>query len=128
MMIHLIESMLTNVTAEKGGVNTISKTSSKYLLWSWPQMIAHHTITGCNIRNGDLFGSGTISGPTPDSCGSILEQTQGGKNPIQLTGGETRKFLDDNDTVVISGFAGSAAGGVVGFGEVSGKILPAHPL
>ncbi|GJN86402.1 hypothetical protein PLIIFM63780_009982 [Purpureocillium lilacinum] len=110
-----------------GNKTTISKTNSRNLLWSWPQMIAHHSISGCNLRPGDLFGSGTISGTEPNTQGSILEQTQGGKVAMQLAGGEERKFLQDGDTLVIRGWAGKE-GALVGFGEVSGKILPAHPL
>lgn len=90
-------------------------------------MIAHHTITGCNLRPGDLLGSGTISGTEPGTEGSILEQTQGGKQAIKLNGGEERKFLQDGDTLVIRGWSGQD-GGLVGFGEVSGKIEAALPL
>ncbi|PNH46855.1 hypothetical protein VD0004_g1304 [Verticillium dahliae] len=110
-----------------GNKTTISKTNSRNLLWSWPQMIAHHTITGCNLRTGDLLGSGTISGPDAGTEGSILEQTQGGKVAIRLEGGEERKFLEDGDTLVIRGWAGKE-GALVGFGEVSGKIEAALPL
>ena len=121
-----ILKMLT-IAAAKGNKTTISKSNSKFLVWSWSQMIAHHTITGCNLRPGDLFGSGTITGDTPGSEGSILEQTQGGKVSISLEGGEERKFLQDGDTIVIRGSAGQD-GALVGFGEVSGKIEPALPL
>ncbi|PHH62114.1 hypothetical protein CDD81_7545 [Ophiocordyceps australis] len=105
---------------------TLSRTSSNNLLWSWPQMIAHHTIAGCNLRTGDLLGSGTISGPEAGTYGSILEQTQGGKTPIQLGDGEERKFLADGDTVTIKGWAGEGED-AIGFGEVSSKILEALP-
>lgn len=88
-------------------------------------MIAHHTVTGCNIRAGDLFGSGTISGDGPGTYGSLLEQSQGGKLPIMLSGDEERRFLQDGDTVVITGVAGDIDGALVGFGECSGQILPA---
>ncbi|UPK91198.1 hypothetical protein LCI18_002133 [Fusarium solani-melongenae] len=110
-----------------GNKTTISRTNSKNLLWSWPQMIAHHTITGCNLRPGDLFGSGTISGTESGTEGSILEQTHGGKVPISLSGGEERKFLQDGDTLVIRGSFGSGDS-VVGFGEVSGTVQPPLPL
>lgn len=121
------EQPLTGSAAAKGNKTTISKSNSKNLLWSWPQMIAHHTITGCNIRPGDLLGSGTITGETPGSEGSILEQTQGGKVAIQLQGGEERKFLQDGDTLTIRGWAGKE-GALIGFGEVSGKVEAALPL
>ena len=97
-------------------------------MWSWPQMIAHHTITGCNMRTGDLFGPGTISGTEPGTFGSMLEQTQGGKTTIHLAGGGERKFLQDGDRIVIRGSAGGRGSGRIGFGEVSGKIDPALPL
>lgn len=90
-------------------------------------MIAHHTITGCNLRPGDLFGSGTISGTESGTEGSILEQTKGGKVPISLQGGEERKFLQDGDSIVIRGWYGKE-NARVGFGEVSGKIEAALPL
>ncbi|KAH8180262.1 fumarylacetoacetate (FAA) hydrolase family protein [Sarocladium implicatum] len=111
-----------------GSSSTISKTNSRNLMWSWPQMIAHHTITGCNMRTGDLFGSGTISGTEPGTFGSMLEQTQGGKTTIHLAGGGERKFLQDGDRIVIRGSAGGRGSGRIGFGEVSGKIDPALPL
>ncbi|PHH77611.1 hypothetical protein CDD80_438 [Ophiocordyceps camponoti-rufipedis] len=106
---------------------TISRTNSRFLLWSWPQMIAHHTISGCNLRPGDLFGSGTISGEDPASTGCLLERTGGGKTAMRLDSGGERRFLLDGDTIVIRGWAGKE-GALVGFGEVSGKILPAEPL
>ncbi|KAF5133978.1 Fumarylacetoacetase [Metarhizium anisopliae] len=116
-----------DLTTAKGNKTTISRSNSKNLLWSWPQMIAHHTITGCNLRPGDLLGSGTITGDKPGSEGSILEQTQGGKVAVKLQGGEERKFFEDGDTVTIRGWAGEQ-GALIGFGEVSGTILPAQPL
>lgn len=114
--------------AGSGNKKTITKTNSRNLLWSWPQMIAHHTITGCNLQPGDLFGSGTISGTEPGTEGSLLEQTNGGKTPVALGGGEERKFLQDGDTLVIRGWATGQDGARIGFGEVSGTIQAPLPL
>lgn len=90
-------------------------------------MLAHHTVSGCPMRVGDLLGSGTISGLDKDSYGSMLEQNQAGKQTIKLNGGEERKFLQDGDTVTIRGWTG-ADGAVVGFGDCVGLILPALEL
>ena len=88
------------------------------------QQLAHHTVNGCNVRSGDLMGSGTISGPTPDSYGSMLELAWKGTKPLTLDDGSERKFIADGDTVIMRGF--SEKNGVrVGFGEVSTKVLPA---
>ncbi|KAG5955424.1 hypothetical protein E4U58_007092 [Claviceps cyperi] len=116
-----------DLTTSAGKKTTISKSNSRNLLWSWPQMIAHHTITGCNLRPGDLLGSGTITGDTPGSEGSLLEQTRGGKTKVQLQGGEERTFLQDGDTLTLRGWAGKE-GALVGFGEVTGTVQPALPL
>jgi len=86
-------------------------------------MVAHHTITGCNLRSGDLLGSGTISGTEPKTQGSFLEQTNG-KTPIKLADGSERMFLEDGDTVILRGLAGTE-GNYVGFGDCTGTILPA---
>jgi fumarylacetoacetase len=118
--------LLTHVLAAGGSKKTVSKTNSSNLLWSWPQMIAHHTITGCNLQTGDLLGSGTISGTESGTEGSLLEMTGGGKASIQV-GGDERKFLQDGDTLVIRGWAGED-GARIGFGEVSGTIQAALPL
>ncbi|KAF5017846.1 hypothetical protein F66182_10196 [Fusarium sp. NRRL 66182] len=113
-----------DLTTSSGNITTISRTNSQNLLWSWPQMIAHHSVSGCNLRPGDLFGSGTISGEEPGTQGSLLEQIQGGKVAIKLNGGEERKFLQDGDTITIRGWSGEE-GGLVGFGDAVGTILPA---
>jgi fumarylacetoacetase len=88
------------------------------------QQLAHHTVNGCNLRTGDLLASGTISGTTEDSFGSLLETTWQGTKPLQLPGGETRQFLEDGDTVIMSGWC-QGEDYRVGFGEVVGKIYPA---
>jgi fumarylacetoacetase len=106
-----------------GAEKTISKSNFKYMYWNMCQQLAHHTVNGCNVEVGDLYASGTISGPTPDSYGSLLEITWGGKNPIALPDGTERKFLQDGDTLTITGFA-QKNDVRVGFGEVSGTILP----
>lgn len=103
---------------------TIARTNFKNLYWTMKQQLAHHSVTGCNMRPGDLCGSGTISGKTPDSYGSLLEITWRGSKPISLPNGETRKFLVDGDTVVLSGYC-QGNGYRVGFGECTGQILPA---
>ena len=104
---------------------TITETSAKNLLWSFPQMVAHHTIAGCPMRPGDLLGSGTISGNDERSRGSLLEQNGGGKRVIKLADGTERQFLADGDTVVITGVCGTEDTGLVGFGECTGTIVPA---
>ena len=106
----------------------VSRSNSKYLYWNMAQQLAHHTVNGCNIRIGDLMASGTISGKTSDSYGSLLELTEGGKKPLSLrgtkqSGGETQTFLNDFDTVTMRGFC-ERDGIRVGFGEVKGIILP----
>ncbi len=101
----------------------ICRTNARHLYWTAAQMIAHHTITGCNLRPGDLLGTGTISGPTPDSYGSLLELAWRGEKPLQLPNGETRIFLHDGDRVTLTGWC-QGEGYRVGFGEVSAKVLP----
>lgn len=104
----------------------VSTTNATNLLFSFTQMVAHHTITGCNLRPGDLLGSGTISGKEPGSQGSLLEQTNGGKEPITLADGSTKRvFLEDGDEVTLRGVAGSVDGQYVGFGDCVGRIEPA---
>lgn len=115
---------VTLQSATMDAPQTISRSNMKHLYWSLEQMLAHHTVTGCNMRTGDLCGTGTISGPTEDSYGSLLELTWRGEKPIQLPNGETRKFLQDGDTVTLKGYC-QGDGYRVGFGEVTGKILPA---
>ena len=103
---------------------TIATSNFKYMYWSICQQLAHHTVNGCNARPGDLLGSGTISGPDKHERGSMLELSWRGTEPIELTNGETRKFLADDDTVIMRGHC-DAEGIRIGFGEVSGKLLPA---
>lgn len=114
-----------DLTTDKGNTTTICRTNGKNLLFSFPQMLAHHTVTGCPMSVGDLIGSGTISGTDKEGFGSLLEQSKSGKEAVKLEGGEERKFLRDGDEVVFRGVCGSE-GGLVGFGEVKGTILPAH--
>lgn len=102
----------------------ICQSNLKYMYWNMAQQLAHHTVNGCNIRCGDLMGSGTISGPTPDSYGSMLEITWRGTKPLKMSDGTERKFLLDHDTVIMRGYC-EKEGVRVGFGEVKTKILPA---
>jgi fumarylacetoacetase len=99
----------------------------KHLYWNVCQQLAHHTVNGCNLRTGDLLASGTVSGPTPDSYGSLLELTWRGSKPLQLRNGETRTFLQDGDRVTLTGWC-QGAEYRVGFGEATGTILPARPV
>ncbi|KAI5202027.1 hypothetical protein AUEXF2481DRAFT_170829 [Aureobasidium subglaciale EXF-2481] len=108
-----------------GSSTTISRTSGKNLLFSFNQMLTHHSITGCPMRVGDLLGSGTISGVETSERGSLLEQNHNSKTVIKLQGGEQRVFLEDGDEVTIRGVCIGEDGSMVGFGECKGKIIPA---
>jgi fumarylacetoacetase len=112
-------------TATMNEPHTITRTNFRHLYWSIAQQLAHHTVGGCNLQSGDLLASGTISGPTEDSRGCMLELTWRGANPLTLPGGETRKWLEDGDTLSITGWC-EGDGYRVGFGEVTGRILPAR--
>jgi fumarylacetoacetase len=103
----------------------ISRSNSRYLYWNIDQQLVHHTSNGCNMRPGDLLASGTISGPTPDSYGSLLELAWKGTRPFALPNGEQRSFLEDGDRVTLTGWC-QGDGYRVGFGEVTGRILPAR--
>lgn len=103
---------------------TVCRSNFKYLYWSMKQQLVHHSVTGCNMRTGDLLASGTISGPTPDSYGSMLELSWRGSNPIKFPNGEERKFLKDGDEVIMRGWS-QGDGYRIGFGECTGKVLPA---
>lgn len=105
----------------------ICRTNFKYMYWSMAQQLAHHTVSGCNTRVGDLMGSGTISGPTPDSLGSLLEMTFNGKETVKLKGGEKRSFIEDGDEMVLRGWC-QGSSYRIGFGECSGRIVPAPPI
>ncbi|MFY0599763.1 MAG: fumarylacetoacetase [Cyclobacteriaceae bacterium] len=102
----------------------VSQSNFKYMYWNICQQLAHQTINGCNLKVGDLYASGTISGPTPDSYGSMLELAWKGTKPLQFPDGITRKFIEDGDTVIIKGHS-EKLGKRVGFGEVKTMVLPA---
>ena len=109
---------------ENGEENLICQSNYKYMYWNMTQQLAHHTINGCNVEVGDLYASGTISGNEQNSFGSMLELTWRGQNPLKLSDGTERKFIEDHDTIIMRGF--SEKDGIrVGFGEVRGKVLPA---
>ncbi|MET0758856.1 MAG: fumarylacetoacetase [Flavobacterium sp.] len=111
------------IQPENAEPTVISHSNFKHMYWTMSQQLAHHTSNGCRVNSGDMMGSGTISGPTPDSYGSMLELTWGGKNPIKMSDGTERKFINDYDTVIMKGFCQN--GQVrIGFGEVSSKLLP----
>ena len=93
--------------------------------WTVAQLVAHHTVNGCNLQAGDLFGSGTLSGPAPEQGGSLLELSQGGKRPIHLGNGEIRTFLEDGDTVILRGWCERDGARRIGFGECRGTVTPA---
>jgi fumarylacetoacetase len=110
--------------AGAGEAARICASNLRHLYWNFSQQVAHHTCNGCNLRTGDLLATGTISGPAPESRGSLLELTMGGRSPLTLPGGQTRGFLDDGDRVTMTGWC-EGQGYRVGFGEVTGKLLPA---
>ena len=112
------------IEPENAQETVISRSNFKYMYWNMAQQLAHHTVNGCNVRSGDLMGSGTISGPTEDSYGSMLELAWKGTKPLKMNDGTERKFILDKDTVIMRGY--SEKDGIrVGFGEVSTKVLPA---
>jgi fumarylacetoacetase len=115
------------IKPENSEETVVSRSNFKYMYWSMAQQLAHHTINGCRVNSGDMMGSGTISGPTEDSFGSMLELTWGGQKPLTLKDGTERKFINDNDTVIVRGFC-QKDNLRIGFGEVSSKLLPAVEL
>ncbi|MCH8557823.1 MAG: fumarylacetoacetase [Balneolia bacterium] len=116
-----LEVMLRGENMDKP--HKICTSNFKYLYWSMAQQLVHHSITGCNMRTGDLLASGTISGPTEDSYGSMLELSWRGSKPLKFPNGEERKFLQDGDSVILTGWA-QGDGYRVGFGNCEGKVLP----
>jgi fumarylacetoacetase len=112
------------IQTPNGEENTICHSNFKYMYWNMNQQLAHHTINGCNVRSGDLMGSGTISGKDKNAYGSMLELTWKGTQPLKMKDGSERKFLQDGDTVIMRGYC-EKNGLRIGFGEVKNKILPA---
>jgi fumarylacetoacetase len=125
-----IELEVLITTAKMRGQGTsphrLSRVNFNTMYWTPAQMVAHHASNGCNLEPGDLLASGTVSGPTPDSLGSLLEISQGGRESIALPGGEARTFLEDGDEIILRGECAAAGYRRIGFGECRGLILPAR--
>jgi len=113
------------IKPEGGKENVVCNSNFKYMYWNMAQQLTHQTVNGCNINVGDMYASGTISGPTPDSYGSMMELSWKGTKPVKLGDGSERKFILDNDTIIMRGHA-EKNGVRVGFGEVTVKVLPAN--
>lgn len=110
---------------ERAGFSTICRTSYRHAYWTVSQLVAHHTVNGCNLRSGDLLGTGTLSGPSLDQAGALIELTSGGETPLKLSNGEQRTYLEDGDAVVIRGWCEKVGHTRIGFGECLGTIMPA---
>src|SRR5690606_36861363 len=104
----------------------LSETTFRHSYWNIAQLVTHHTVNGCNLQAGDLLGTGTQSGPTPEEAGSMLELTSGGQKPLTLPWGETRTFLEDGDEVIMRAWCEKDGFRRIGFGSASGTVLPAH--
>lgn len=123
---HSFDIQLSVAIQPEGGTEKqVCKSNFKYLYWSMAQQLAHHTVNGCNLRVGDMMASGTISGPTPASYGSMLELSWRGSKPLDMPDGSQRKFIHDGDTVIMRGWC-EKDGIRIGFGEANGKVLPAQ--
>lgn len=121
---HNFDINLEAIIETSGGESkTVCNSNFKYMYWSMAQQLAHHTVNGCNMQVGDMCGSGTLSGPTPDSYGSMLEISWKGTKPVQMPDGSERKFIQDGDSVIMKAFC-EKDGKRVGFGEVRTKVLP----
>jgi fumarylacetoacetase len=117
-------SILTPAMREKGlPPQRLALSNARHLYWTVAQMVTHHACGGCNLQPGDLIGSGTISAPTADGMGSLLELTNGGRQPVALASGETRRFLEDGDEVIMRAFCQREGFAPIGFGECRGKIV-----
>ncbi len=112
-----------SILPQNGEETVVSRSNFKYMYWNMAQQLAHHTVNGCNVRVGDLMGSGTISGKDDTSFGSMLELSWSGTKPLHLKGGSQRTFIEDNDTVIMRGYC-EKDGIRVGFGTLSTKVLP----
>ncbi|MGK6310795.1 fumarylacetoacetase [Variovorax sp. DT-64] len=110
---------------DASGPSRLSRTSFRHQYWSVAQMVAHHTVGGCSLNPGDLFGSGTISGPGPGEAGAIIELTRAAQSPVTLATGEQRGFLEDGDAVLLRGWCEKPGHARIGFGESRGTVLPA---
>jgi fumarylacetoacetase len=106
----------------------ICRTSYRHAYWTLAQLVAHHTVNGCNLQPGDLLGSGTLSGPTPQEAGALIELTGGGKQPLTLPSGEQRVFLEDGDLVSLRGWCERPGAARIGMGECTGTVLPAREV
>lgn len=123
-----LEVLIETEQMRSGGQGPVSLSRSNFRdsYWSVAQMVAHHTINGCNLKPGDFFGSGTQSGPASSEAGSLLELSNGGKNPIDLGNGEQRTFLEDGDSIILRGWCAKPGAARIGFGEVISTVLPAN--
>jgi fumarylacetoacetase len=113
-------------TAKSASPMPLTRTSFRHAYWTVGQMVAHHTVNGCRLAPGDLFGSGTASGPTASEAGALIELVEGGRKPLTLANGETRTFLEDGDTVVFHAWCEKDGARRIGFGECRGTVLPAR--
>jgi fumarylacetoacetase len=105
--------------------HVLSRSNFRHSYWSAAQLVAHHTVNGCNLQPGDVLGTGTQSGPAPGEAGSLLELTRGGKQPLTLPNGEQRGFLEDGDVVILRAWCERDGAARIGFGEAVGEVLPA---
>jgi fumarylacetoacetase len=122
-----LEVLLQTSAMRKAGQppHRLSRTSFRHAYWTIAHLVAHHTVNGCNLQPGDLLGTGTQSGPSPEEAGSLLELSAGGKQPIHLPSGEMRTFLEDGDAVILRGACERPGARRIGFGEAAGQVLPA---
>ncbi|ROM87020.1 MULTISPECIES: fumarylacetoacetase [Pseudomonas] len=119
--------LLTDAMREQNlPAHRLTLSNTQYMYWTVAQMVAHHSVNGCQLQAGDLFGSGTLSGPQNGQFGSLLEITEGGKKPIELASGEVRRFLEDGDEIILRARCRREGFASIGFGECRGKILPAR--
>ncbi len=123
-----LEALLETKQMREAGqpAHRLSQSNFSHSYWTVAQMVAHHTVNGCNLQPGDFFGSGTQSGPEADEAGSMLELSNGGKQPIPLPNGESRTFLEDGDAIIMRGGCEKPGAARVGFGEVVSRVLPAR--
>lgn len=127
MDVQLEVLLQTQPMREQGQPATrLTRTSYRHAYWTVAQMVAHHTVNGCNLQPGDLLGTGTLSGPTLDQAGALIELTVGGKQPLTLPNGQTRTYLEDGDAVVLRGWCEKPGAARIGFGECVGTVLPAR--